>query len=129
MTKRRVFISFDYDNDAGAKTMLAGQAKFQDSPFDFVDASVKSHLSGDWEEKVKARLRNIDVVAVLCSPTTRTAQGVAIELELARSAGVDYFLLAAYSDKTCLKPRTALPSDKVHNWTWDNLKALIGGGR
>jgi len=28
-TKKRVFISFDYDNDEGAKVMLAGQAKLQ----------------------------------------------------------------------------------------------------
>ena len=64
-TKKRGFISFDYDNDEGAKIMLAGQAKLEDSPFDFKDASVNDHLSGDWKEKVKRRMDNIDVVIVL----------------------------------------------------------------
>ena len=45
-SKKRVFISFDYDHDQGAKVMLAGQAKYDDSPFDFTDASVKEPLSG-----------------------------------------------------------------------------------
>lgn len=128
-TKKRIFISFDYDNDVGAKAMLAGQAKLPDSPFDFNDASVKEHLTGDWKEKVKQRIDNIDIVAVLCGEKTHTATGVEAELEIAKEKGKDYFLLAAYSDKTCLKPKNALSTDKLYKWTWDNLKALIDGGR
>ena len=39
------------------------------------------------------------------------------------------FLLAAYADTTCTKPTSAMSSDKVYEWTWDNLKTLIGGWR
>lgn len=39
---KRAFISFDIDNDEGARRMLAGQAKFPDSPFTFKDNSVKT---------------------------------------------------------------------------------------
>jgi len=129
MAKKRAFISFDYDHDEGAKIMLAGQAKFSDTPFDFTDASVKEHLAGDWKEKVQRRMDNIDVVIVLCGQHTHQASGVAAELTIAREKGKPYFLLAAYSDKTCTKPTTAQATDKVYNWTWDNLKALIGGAR
>ena len=129
MPKPRVFISFDVDNDSDAKTMLAGQAKHEDSPFDFKDASVKDHLPGDWKEKVRRRMDNVDIVVVLCGQKTNTAKGVATELEIAREKNKDYFLLAAYSDKTCLKPTTAMPTDKMYSWTWDNLKKLIGGAR
>lgn len=129
MTKKRVFISFDVDHDEGTKTMLAGQAKLPDSPFDFKDASVKEPLTGDWKEKVRRRMDNVDVVTVLCGEHTHTASGVAAEVTIAKEKGKQYFLLAAYSDKTCTKPTSANPSDKVYNWTWDNLKALIGGAR
>jgi len=129
MANKRVFISFDYDNDEGAKIMLAGQAKLPDSPFDFKDASVKDHLTGDWKEKIRRRMDNVDIVVILCGEKTHTATGVAAELEIAKEKGKDYFLLAAYSDKTCTKPRTAASSDKVYKWTWPNLKTLIGGGR
>ena len=129
MAKKRVFISFDVDHDKDTKIMLAGQAKFPDSPFDFKDASLKEPLTGDWKEKVRRRMDNIDVVIVLCGEHTNTASGVAAELTIAQDKDKEYFLLAAYSDKTCKKPTSAKSSDKVYKWTWENIKALISGGR
>jgi len=129
MSRKRAFISFDYDHDENAKLMLAGQAKHPDTPFDFTDASVKDHLPGDWKEKIRRRMNNIDVVIVLCGQSTHLATGVATELAIAREKSKPYFLLAAYSDKSCTKPSGALATDKVYSWTWDNLKALIGGAR
>jgi hypothetical protein len=109
--------------------MLTGQAKHEDSPFDFKDASVKEPLAGDWKDKVRRRMDNIDVVVVLCGEKTHTAKGVAAELTIAQEKKKEYFLLAAYSDKTCTKPTTALSTDQIYKWTWDNLKKLIGGSR
>lgn len=129
MQRKRLFVSFDYDNDRTLKMLLVGQAEHQDTPFDISDASVKDHLPGDWVAKVRERIRRADVVCVLCSPTTYNAQGVAIELKIAKELGKPYFLLAGYSDKTCYKPANADASDKLYSWTWDNLKALIHGGR
>lgn len=129
MAKRRVFISFDYDNDEGAKHMLVGQAKSPDSPFDFTDVSIKEPLSGDWKNKVWRRMDSIDVVLVLCGQQTHTAKGVAAELEIAQQKSKPYFLLAAYADKNCTRPTSAKPSDAVYRWTWDNLQALVGGAR
>lgn len=129
MAKQRAFISFDYDHDEGAKIMLVGQAKHSDSPFDFTDASIKEHLSGDWMDKIRRRMANVDIVVVLCGEWTHTAKGVAEELTIAREKRKPYFLLAAYGDKNCKKPTSALNSDKVYKWTWDNLKALVGGAR
>jgi len=129
MAKKRVFISFDVDHDEGTKIMLAGQAKFPDTPFDFKDASVKEPLIGDWKEKVRRRMDSIDLVIVLCGEHTHTASGVAAEVTIAKEKNKEYFLLAAYPDKTCTKPTSAKSSDKMYKWTWDNLKALIGGAR
>jgi len=129
MAAKRAFISFDYDHDEGAKIMLAGQAKLPDSPFDFKDASVRDHLTGDWKEKVRRRMDNVDVVVVLCGEQTHKATGVAAELAIAQEKGKPYYLLAAYGDKNCTKPTSAKSSDKVYKWTWDNLKALTEGAR
>jgi hypothetical protein len=128
-SKKRVFISFDYDHDEGAKIMLAGQAKLPDSPFDFKDASLKEPLSGDWQEKVKRRMDNIDVVIGLCGQHTHTAAGAAAEIKIAQDKSAPYFLLAAYPDKPSTKPTTAKSSDTVYKWTWENLKNLISGAR
>lgn len=129
MIKKRSFISFDYDHDSDIKMLLAGQAKYPDSPFDFTDASVKEHLTGDWKEKVKRRMRNCDQVIVLCGAQTHTAHGVKAELEIAQEIGKPYFLLAGRSNQTCTKPTSAKSNDKMYKWTWPNLKSLVGGGR
>ena len=128
-TKKRVFISFDFDHDEDAKIMLAGQAKLPDSPFDFTDGSVREHLTGDWKDKVRRRMDNIDVVIVLCGENTHKAIGVAAELTITQEKNKSYFLLAAYADKNCTRPTSAKSADKVYKWTWDNLKVLINGGR
>jgi hypothetical protein len=128
--KKRVFISFDVDHDEGTKIMLAGQAKLPDSPFDFIDASVKEPLTGDWKEKVRRRMNNnIDIVIILCGQYTHTASGVATEVTIAQETYTPYFLLKAYSDKYCTKPTSAKAGDKVYDWTWQNLKNLINSAR
>jgi hypothetical protein len=129
MAKKRAFISFDFDHDEDLRNLLTGQAKLPDSPFEFTDASIKDHLSGDWKEKVRRRIRNVDLTIVLCGEWTHTAQGVAEELRITQEESKSYFLLAGRTDKTCTKPTTAKLEDKVYKWTWDNLKALIGGAR
>jgi hypothetical protein len=55
--------------------------------------------------------------------------GVSAELKIAQEERVPYFLLKGRADLLCVKPRSAKASDKVYNWTWDNLKVLINGGR
>lgn len=125
----RLFISYDYDNDATLKEFLVGQAKNDDSPFEFADASVKAHLTGDWEEKVRGRIDRADQVAVICGKHTDKAEGVAVEVQIAQDLKKPYFLLAGYKDGGNKKPATALSADKMYTWSWDNLKTLIAGGR
>ena len=129
MAGTRVFISFDFDNDEDLRILLVGQAKNPDSPFAIADWSLKEALSGDWKEKVRKRIRAVDVVCVICGEHTQAASGVAAELTIAREEKKPYFLLQGRNGKTCAKPTTALTTDKIYEWTWPNLKALIGGGR
>jgi hypothetical protein len=129
MAKKRVFISFDYDHDEMLKTFLVGQAKHDDSPFELADWSIKEAITGDWQKRATTRIKGVDIVAVICGENTDTATGVSAELRIAQEAKVPYFLLQGYSDKTCKKPKAANATDKVYNWTWPNLKLLIGGSR
>jgi hypothetical protein len=129
MARKKVFVSYDFDNDADLKMLLVGQSKHPDTPFDIWDSSVKAHIDGDWEAKVRVKIKACDIVCVLCSTTTHTAKGVGIELQIAKDVGAAYFLLTGYKDKPCTKPTTASSSDKMYDWTWENLKNLIHGGR
>ena len=129
MAAKRAFISFDYDHDEDLRNLLAGQAKHPDSPFEIVDRSIKEPLTGDWKEKVRRRMQNVDVVPVICGEWTHTAAGVAAELTIVREVVKPYFLLKGRDSKRCTKPTSARPDDKIYDWTWDNLKNLIGGAR
>jgi MTH538 TIR-like domain (DUF1863) len=129
MARKKLFVSFDYDHDATIKMFLVNQAKLPDAPFDIWDSSVKDHIDGDWETKVRRKIRDADVVCVLCGEHTHRAKGVAIELSLAKEVGTSCFLLKGYKDKTCTKPSSASSTDKLYNWEWENLKALIHGNR
>ena len=126
---RKAFISLDYDHDLDLKVMLIGQSKNTDSPFEIADYSVKEPLTGDWKKKVTAKLKLVGVVIVICGEHTDSATGVSAEVNIVRELWKDYFLLWGRSDKTCVKPKAALSTDKIYRWTWDNLKALIGGSR
>ena len=129
MPKKRTFISFDYDNDSDLKTLLVGQAKNEDSPFEITDMSIKEAIDNNWKAKARTRIKGCDVVAVICGKYTDVATGVSAEISIAQEEGIPYFLLQGRSNEVCKTPKAAKTSDKIYNWTWNNLKTLINGGR
>jgi len=129
MNKKRTFISFDFDHDEELRNLLVGQAKNPDSPFEITDYSLKEPFTGDWKDKVRVRMRKTEEVIVICGHYTDSASGVSEELSIAQEEKIPYFLLCGRKEGVVKKPKTALSSDKIYNWTWDNLKLLIGGQR
>lgn len=129
MAKKRVFTSFDYENDEDLRNLLLGQSKNPNSPFEMADWSVKEPMSGDWKARVRTRIKAVDQMIVICGTKTHTARGVSVELKIAQDEGIPYFLLKGRANQTCSKPTAVKASDIMYNWTWDNLKALIGGRR
>jgi hypothetical protein len=128
VAKIRVFISFDYDNDLDLKNLLVGQAANPDSPFEIADWSVKA-VAPDWREDATRRICRAEEVAVICGQHTDTAAGVNVEPRIAQTEQRPYFLLAAHASGMNKRPGAAVPSDKLYDWTWDNLKRLVAGQR
>lgn len=129
MTKKRVFISFDYDHDRDLKDLLIGQARNEDSPFDVVDMSIKEEIKYNWKDSAKKRIKGCDVVIVICGEHTHSAVGVSAELQIAQEEQIPYFLLCGRSGGKCVKPKVAHIQDKIYKWTWNNLGLLINGRR
>ena len=127
--KKKAFISFDYDHDEELKMALIGQAKNPDSPFSINDMSIKEAITSNWKYYARQRIRNCDVVIVICGRYTNTATGVSAELTIAQEEGIPYFLLCGRRDGNVVKPRGALSTDKIYTWSWENLKLLINGYR
>lgn len=129
MAKQKVFISFDYDHDIDIKGSLVAQARNDDSPFEIVDMSIKEAIDSNWKYYARKRIRSCDCVIVLCGRYTDTARGVTAELTIAQEEHIPYFLLKGRSVGTVQKPLGAKITDKVYDWTWDNLKLLLKGYR
>ena len=77
MVKKRVFFSFDFDEDQNLKHHMVGQLKLDTSPFAAADWSMKeAALQRDWEAEAESRISRSDVVVVLVGPNTHNAPGV-----------------------------------------------------
>ena len=129
MKKKKVFISFDYDHDLEIKGALVAQAENDDSPFEIFDMSIKEAIDSNWKDYARKRIKSCDCVIFLCGYYTDTAKGVTAEMSITREEKVPYFLLAGRNGTNIKKPSNSLSSDKIYEWTWENLKLLLEGKR
>ncbi len=122
--KKRVFISFDFDNDRRLKDFIIGQSKLPDSPFNVIDHSLKEAApERNWEQKAASAISRAEIVLVMVGPYTHRAQGVLKEVRMARSQGKQIVQVIGYKDGNY----TRVPDAGVlYQWSWDNLKKLLG---
>ena len=115
---KRVFVSFDYDNDKNKKNLLVGQSKNKQAPFEISDWSLKEAAPDKkWGSKARDRIKRSDKVIVVLGKQTHRAPGVKKEIKI------------AHQEK---KPVTQITSDpkyrsvpnagKRRKWNWDNLR-------
>ncbi len=122
MSKKKVFISFDYDNDLNLKNLLAGQAELKDSPFEISDGSMKEAApEKDWKEKALSKIKRSDIVVVITGDKTYKASGVKKEVKMARENNIPIIQI---------KPQGTNPirvenAGVLYDWTWENLKKLL----
>lgn len=122
--KKRVFVSFDFDNDRDLKTLLIGQARLPDSPFNVVDHSLKEAAPNPlWQMRARASIRRADIVLVILGSRTRSARGVLAEVRIARSLGKPIVQIIGRRWGG-LHWRVA-GAGRVYAWTWPNLKQLL----
>jgi hypothetical protein len=123
MTKKRVFISFDFENDRVLRDFMLGQAKLPDSPFEVIDHSLKEAApERNWEAKARAAIGRSDVVIVMVGGATHRASGVLKEVAMARAAGVQVVQIIGYKDGNY----TPVPNaGRLYAWSWPNLKNLL----
>lgn len=124
MAKKRVFVSFDFDNDKTLKDFIIGQAKLPDSPFECIDHSLKEAApEKDWLDKAKAAIGRCEVFIVMLGSKTKKAPGVLKEVKIANELKKDKFQIIGYKDGSS---DWAVPdAGRVYSWNWDNLKKLL----
>jgi len=123
MAKKRVFVSYDFDNDKTLKEFIIGQSKLTDSPFDVVDCSLKEAApQATWEQKAQRAITGSDQVIVMVGPNTYRASGVLKEVAMARNSNTPIVQVIGYKDGNY----TAVPNaGTLYRWNWDNLKKIL----
>jgi len=116
---KTIFIAFAIE-DERMRDFLKGQSLLTNSPFEYVDMSVKQAYDTDWKNKVRTRIRRSDGVIILVSKNSLTSSGQKWEIQCAKEEGKKILGIWAYSDD-----RTNIFGVLIKTWTWDNIKNFI----
>lgn len=125
--KRKIFISFDYDNDADIKGCLVSQIQNPSLPLEIIDMSINKPIDEKWRNEARERIGKCDVVIVLCGEHTKDAPGVTAELTIARELKIPYILLKGRKKKKVQKPNSSLKEDLIYDWKWKKLIEILIG--
>ena len=125
MANKRVFVSFDFDNDKVLKDFIIGQSRLPESPFDVIDFSLKEAApEADWLKKAARAISRAEVFLVMLGPETRKASGVKKEIKIANELGLKKGQVVGYQGGTC---DWAVPgAGRCYLWSWDNLEKILG---
>ena len=118
-TNKIVFIAFAIE-DEGQRNLLKGQSLNTESPFEYIDMSVKNPYDSDWKERVRTRIRRSDGVIALVSKNSLSSSGQKWEIQCAKEENKRLRGIWAYTSD-----RTNLVGVNTKVWTWDNIKAFI----
>jgi len=123
MAKKKVFVSFDFDNDKSLKDLIVGQARLPDSPFEVIDTSLKEAAPmKTWEDKARVAIKRSEIVLVMVGSNTHKAPGVLKEVQMARDEKIPIVQMIGHKDGNY----TAVPNaGRLYAWNWDNLKNLL----
>lgn len=117
--KKVVFIAFAIEDET-QRDFLKGQSLYTESPFEYIDMSVKQAYSSEWKERVRTRIRRSDGVIALVSRDSLTSSGQKWEVACAREEKKRVLGIWAYKND-----RTDLPGVRTVVWTWDAIKDFI----
>ena len=120
--KKRVFISFAYE-DKVLRDFLVEQARNENSPFEFIDMSVKDPWESCWKTNCRAKIKMCDGVIAIITNNTKKADGQLRDIRCAEDEGIPTYAILGHKDQT---PHiNELKSLKVIGWTWENIKRAI----
>lgn len=117
--KKVIFIAFTIE-DVKQRDLLKGQSLLTNSPFEYIDMSVKEPYDTEWKERVHTRIKRSDGVIALVSSDSLTSSGQKWEVQCAREEKKKVLGIWAYSND-----RTNLPGVNTVVWSWDAIKNFI----
>lgn len=125
--KKRVYISFDFDNDNDIKGSFVQQANDPSSPFCFVDKSIQNKIDEKWKVDARKRIKQCNCMIVLCGRHTDEAKGVTAEITIANEENIPYFLIRGRKHGKVKKPLSTKSTDIIYKWKWKEIQRILQG--
>lgn len=119
---KRVFIAFASE-DIYARDFLVGQAKNEDSPFEFVDMSVKQPYESEWRQKVLTKIKGCDAAIAILSKNSMDASGQLYEIRCAIDEELP--ILGMFAQKTDKSTPEVMKGVVCIEWSWKELKKFV----
>ena len=117
--RKIVFVAFAIE-DERQRDFLKGQSMNTNSPFEYIDMSVKEAYRAEWKERVRTRIRRSNGVIALVSKNSLTSSGQKWEITCAREENKSILGIWAYTND-----QTNLVGVRTVEWSWDNIKFFI----
>jgi len=117
--KKIIFIAFAIE-DERIRDMIKGQSLSAQSPFEYVDMSVKEAYDEEWKKKVRTRILRSDGVLVVVSKSSLSSSGQKWEIQCAKEEKKKIKGIWAYKED-----RTNLVGVNTMVWTWDSIANWI----
>jgi hypothetical protein len=118
-SKKTIFIAFAM-KDEKIRNMIKGQSLNTDSPFEYIDMSVKEAYDDEWKKKVRTRILRSDGVLVIVSKNSPSSSGQKWEIKCAKEEKKKVRGIWAYKDD-----RTNIEGVNTMVWTWPNITKWI----
>lgn len=120
----RIFVSFAIE-DKTYRDLLIGQAKNENSPFEFVDMSVKGPWNEKWKTNCRSRIKGCDGVIALVSKNTAKAEGALWEIRCAKEENVPVRVIYCTTDNRPPMLPAECAGIRSVAWTWPNIASFI----
>jgi hypothetical protein len=117
--KKVIFVAFAVE-DESIRNMIKGQSLNTNSPFEYIDMSVKEAYDEEWKKRVRTRIVRSDGVLVIVSKNSVNSSGQKWELQCAKEEKRKIRGIWAYKED-----RTELAGVNTMVWTWENIYAWI----
>lgn len=117
--KKTIFIAFAIE-DEKQRDFLKGQSLNTNSPFEYIDMSVKEPYDSEWKKRVRTRIRRSDGVIALVSKNSLESTGQKWEISCSKEEKKKILGIWAYKDD-----RTNIEGLNTKVWTWDNIRNFI----
>ena len=119
--KKRIFISFAVE-DSNLRDFLVGQARNNNSPFEFVDMSVKTPWDSEWKTKCRTKIKSCDGLIAIVTRNTKNASGQLWEIKCAKEEYIPCRGIWGHNDDTNFGLPEELDNVTIVKWSWDNIK-------